>query len=141
MAILFRPFDCPAPKDFKVMWLSNILTLTVLDEDYFRNVCLSCTLNLIFTYLLLSLGRYLCVYTISPLGIIQSVVSVSSLIIILLIYTGISGITAYIKVYVWTFALCIYYIYKVYWYPASYVEQCTHKNPEKSNNGQPQTAL
>jgi len=38
LAILFRPFDCPAPKDFKVMWLSNILTLTLLDEDYFRNV-------------------------------------------------------------------------------------------------------
>jgi len=36
------------------------------DEGYSRNA--SCALNLISTFLLLSLGRYLCWWTISPWG-------------------------------------------------------------------------
>jgi hypothetical protein len=37
-AILFMPFDFHAPKYFKIIWLSNRLTLSVPDEDYPRNV-------------------------------------------------------------------------------------------------------
>jgi len=40
--------------------------LSVPDEGYSRNV--SCAINLISTFLLLSLGRYLCRWTISPRG-------------------------------------------------------------------------
>ena len=45
--ILFRPFDLLAPKDFQIIWLSNVLTLR--DESHSRKV--SC-----------SFIRYLCVY-------------------------------------------------------------------------------
>jgi hypothetical protein len=31
---LFRPFGYFAPKDFKMIWLSNILTFSVHDEGY-----------------------------------------------------------------------------------------------------------
>jgi hypothetical protein len=31
------PFDFVAPKDFKIIWLSNILNLSVPDEGYNRN--------------------------------------------------------------------------------------------------------
>jgi hypothetical protein len=31
------PFDFLAPKDFKNIWLSNILALSVPNEGYFRN--------------------------------------------------------------------------------------------------------
>jgi hypothetical protein len=51
--------------------------LRVTDEGYSRNA--SCALNLISMLLLLSLGRYLCWWTISPVGIIRSVVSASTL--------------------------------------------------------------
>jgi len=37
-----------APKDFKIILLSNILALSVPDEGYSRNV--SCALNLISTF-------------------------------------------------------------------------------------------
>ena len=53
-------------KTFKIIWLSNLSTLSVLDEGYSKNV--SCALNLISTILLLSLGRYFCWWTISPRG-------------------------------------------------------------------------
>jgi hypothetical protein len=33
-AILFKPFGFLAPKDFYIIWLSNILTLSVPDEGY-----------------------------------------------------------------------------------------------------------
>jgi len=49
LAILFRPFDFLAHKDFKIIWLSNILTLSVPDAGYSRNV--SCALILISTFL------------------------------------------------------------------------------------------
>jgi len=39
---------------------------SVSDEGYSRNA--SCALNLISTFVLLSLGRYLCWWTISPRG-------------------------------------------------------------------------
>ena len=39
-----------APKDFKNIWLSNLLIMSVPDEGYSRNV--SCTLNLISTFLI-----------------------------------------------------------------------------------------
>jgi hypothetical protein len=38
-------FSYFAPKDFKIIWLSNILTLNVPDECYSSNM--SCTLTLI----------------------------------------------------------------------------------------------
>jgi len=53
-----------APKDLKIIRLSNILALIVPDEGYFRNA--SCALNLISTFSLLSQDRYLCWCTISP---------------------------------------------------------------------------
>jgi hypothetical protein len=34
--ILFRPFSCLVPKDFKIVWLSNILSMSVCDESYSR---------------------------------------------------------------------------------------------------------
>jgi hypothetical protein len=50
----------------RFFWLSNLSILSVPDADYSRNV--SCALNLISTFLLLSLGWYLCWWTISPWG-------------------------------------------------------------------------
>jgi hypothetical protein len=47
--ILFRYFRFLAPKDLKIIWLSNLLTLSVPDEGHSRKV--SC-----------SFIRYLCVY-------------------------------------------------------------------------------
>jgi hypothetical protein len=38
LAILFRVFGFLAHKDFKIIWLSNILALIVPDEGYSRNV-------------------------------------------------------------------------------------------------------
>jgi len=52
--------------------------MSVPDEGFSRNV--PCALNLTFMFLLLSLGRYLCWWTISPEAIICPVVSVSALI-------------------------------------------------------------
>ena len=34
LVILFRPFSFPVPKDFKIIWLSNLLILRMLDEGY-----------------------------------------------------------------------------------------------------------
>ena len=42
-AILFRPFGLFAPKIFEIIWFSNLLTLSIPNEGYSRNV--SCTLN------------------------------------------------------------------------------------------------
>ena len=41
--------DFLAHNDFKMIWFSNILVLSVPDEDYSRNA--SCALNLISTFL------------------------------------------------------------------------------------------
>jgi hypothetical protein len=38
LAILFRPFGFLTPKDYKTVWLSNILALNVLDEGHSRSV-------------------------------------------------------------------------------------------------------
>ena len=46
----FRFFGLHAPKDFKIIWLSNLLINNVPDESYSRNM--SCTLELISTFLL-----------------------------------------------------------------------------------------
>jgi hypothetical protein len=40
---MFRPFGFLAPKDFKIILVSNILSLGVPDEGYSRNT--SCALN------------------------------------------------------------------------------------------------
>lgn len=42
LVILFRSFGILAPKDFKVIWQSNLLIMTVPDEEYSRNA--SCIL-------------------------------------------------------------------------------------------------
>ena len=55
LAILFRSFGVLAPKNVKIIWISNILALTVPDEGYSRNA--SCALNLISTFLLLFLNN------------------------------------------------------------------------------------
>ena len=34
MTILFRPFGLLPPKDFKIIWLSNLFTMNVPDEGY-----------------------------------------------------------------------------------------------------------
>jgi len=47
---VYRPFGLFSPKDFKIIWLSNLLSLSVLDEDYSRVA--SGALNLISTFLL-----------------------------------------------------------------------------------------
>jgi hypothetical protein len=49
LAILFRPFVFLAPKDLKIIWLSNILALSIPHEAYSRNVL--CALNLISVFL------------------------------------------------------------------------------------------
>jgi hypothetical protein len=47
MVILFRPFGFHVPKDFKIIWLSNILVSSVLDEDCSRNaLCARTTFNI-----------------------------------------------------------------------------------------------
>jgi hypothetical protein len=43
LSILFRLFDFLASKDFKIIWLSNILTLSIPNVGYCRNVL--CTLD------------------------------------------------------------------------------------------------
>ena len=53
---LFRPFGFIALKYFKLIWLSNLSTLSVLDEVYSR--IMSYALNFIFTYLLLVLTTF-----------------------------------------------------------------------------------
>jgi hypothetical protein len=50
LSTLFRPFGFLVPKDFKIIWLLNILSLSVSDEDYSRNA--SYGLNVISTFLL-----------------------------------------------------------------------------------------
>jgi hypothetical protein len=52
-------------------------TLSVPDEGYSRYA--SCALHLISTFLLLSLGQYLCSWTISPGGYHLASISVSAL--------------------------------------------------------------
>jgi hypothetical protein len=49
-----RPFGFLAPKHFKIIWLSNILTLNISDEGYSRNTL--CALNAIYTPLLYIFG-------------------------------------------------------------------------------------
>ena len=67
MIILRKDLKCVlAPKDFHIIWFSNILALSVPEEGYYRNM--SCTLTLVSMFLLLSLGRYLCWWTISTRG-------------------------------------------------------------------------
>ena len=39
MAIVFRSFGFLVPKEFYLIWLSNILVLRVPDEGYSRNKC------------------------------------------------------------------------------------------------------
>jgi hypothetical protein len=48
LTILFRLFGFLAPKDVRIIRLSNILALSVSDEGYFRNALGA--LNLIFTF-------------------------------------------------------------------------------------------
>ena len=47
-------------------WMISYILKYVPDEGYYRNA--SCTLNLMCTFLLLSLGQYHCWWTISPRG-------------------------------------------------------------------------
>jgi hypothetical protein len=35
---LFRPFGFLAPKDFSIIWLSDLLTMSILNEGYFKNM-------------------------------------------------------------------------------------------------------
>jgi hypothetical protein len=51
LTILFRFFGLFAPKNFHIIYLSNILSISVPDEGYFRNV--SCGLYYISTLLIL----------------------------------------------------------------------------------------
>ena len=62
---------------FYIIWLSDVLTLSAPDEVYSGNT--SCAFYLISTFLLLSLGRYLCWWTVSPDSIIRPVVCASAL--------------------------------------------------------------
>ena len=48
LLFLFRLFDLLAPKDFKIIWLSNLLIMSVPDKGYSREV--SCILNVISTF-------------------------------------------------------------------------------------------
>jgi len=59
-------FLYPLLSDETFILISNLSILSIPDEDYSRNA--SCALNLISTFLLLSLGRYLCWWTICPRG-------------------------------------------------------------------------
>ena len=58
----------------KNIWISisNLLILSVRNEEYFRNAW--CELNYISMFLLLSVGRYLCWWAIIPESIIRPVV-------------------------------------------------------------------
>jgi len=38
LEILFKPFGLLAPKTFKIIWFSNLSTLSIPDEVYSRNV-------------------------------------------------------------------------------------------------------
>jgi len=49
LAILFMPLDFLIPKDIQIIWLSNMFSLNVPDEDYSRNA--PCALNLLFSFL------------------------------------------------------------------------------------------
>ena len=65
LAILIRPFDLLAPKDFSVIWLSNFLILSIPDEGYSSNM--SCTLKIdisifIFNTAISTLTAYIKVY-------------------------------------------------------------------------------
>ena len=51
LEILFKPFGLLAPKTFKIIWFSNLSTLSVPDEGDSRNV--SCTINLLSMFLFL----------------------------------------------------------------------------------------
>ena len=53
LTILFRPFGLLVPKTFKIIWFSNLSTLSVPDEGYSRNGW--CALNLISMFFLLHL--------------------------------------------------------------------------------------
>ena len=66
LALMFMPFYVLALKDYYIIRLSNSLALSIPDEGYSQR--LSCPLNLIFTFLSLSLCRCLCWWTISPQG-------------------------------------------------------------------------
>jgi len=44
------PFGFIAPKDFKIIWFSNLIIMSVHDDGYFRNA--SCALHWISTFLL-----------------------------------------------------------------------------------------
>ena len=47
LAILFRPFEnYLVPKDLLIIWLSNILSLSISGEGYYRNA--SCALNMLY---------------------------------------------------------------------------------------------
>jgi hypothetical protein len=48
LPFLFGSFGFPATKDFKIIWLSNILTLSVPDEGYSKNA--SRAQNMISTF-------------------------------------------------------------------------------------------
>jgi len=64
LTIMFRTFNLLAPKGFCIIWLINIMTLSVLDKNYSRNT--PRPLNKMSTWL--SLGRYIGWRTISPCG-------------------------------------------------------------------------
>jgi hypothetical protein len=42
LPFLFGSFGFPATKDFKIIWLSNVLTLSVADEGYSKNALQVC---------------------------------------------------------------------------------------------------
>jgi len=54
---------------FLIIEISNLLILSVPGEGYFRNAW--CAVNYISTFLLLSVGRYLCWWTIISRGYVQ----------------------------------------------------------------------
>ena len=37
MAVLFLPFSLLVPKEFKIIWFSNLLTMIISDECYSRD--------------------------------------------------------------------------------------------------------
>lgn len=62
LAIRFRPFDLLVPKDFQIIWLSNLFILRVPGEGYYRSVSCSSIRNLCFYYLGLPHLHLLCSY-------------------------------------------------------------------------------